>query len=40
MTSAAVMCPAGDIDILITDDGVSDDAVNAFRRVHVQVVIV
>jgi hypothetical protein len=39
MTSAAVMCPAGDIDIL-TDDGVSDDAVNAFRRVHVQVVIV
>jgi DeoR family transcriptional regulator of aga operon len=24
MTSAAVICPAGDIDILITDDGVSE----------------
>jgi DeoR family transcriptional regulator, aga operon transcriptional repressor len=40
MTSPAVICPVGDIDILITDDGVSDDAVNAFRRSDVQVVIV
>ena len=40
MTSPAVICPTGDIDILITDDGVSDDAVNAFRRSDVQVVIV
>jgi DeoR/GlpR family transcriptional regulator of sugar metabolism len=40
MTSPAVICPVGDIDILITDDGVSDDAVNAFRRSDVQVVII
>ena len=40
MTSPAVICPTGDIDILITDDGVADDAVNAFRRSDVQVVIV
>jgi DeoR family transcriptional regulator of aga operon len=40
MTSPAVICPVSDIDILITDDGVSDDAVNAFGRVDVQVVIV
>jgi DeoR family transcriptional regulator, aga operon transcriptional repressor len=40
MSSPAVICPVGDIDILITDDGVSDDAVNAFRRSGVQVVIV
>jgi len=40
MTSPAVICPTGDINILITDDGVSDDAVNAFRRSDLQVVIV
>jgi len=40
MTSPAVICPVSDIDILITDDGVSDDAVNAFRRSDVQVIIV
>jgi DeoR family transcriptional regulator, aga operon transcriptional repressor len=40
MTSPSVICTAGDIDILITDDGVSDDAVNAFRRSDVRVLIV
>ena len=40
MTSPAVICPVSDIDILITDDGVSDDAVNAFRRSDVRVIIV
>ncbi len=40
MTSPAVICPVTDIDILVTDDGVSEDAVKAFRRSDVQVVIV
>jgi DeoR family transcriptional regulator of aga operon len=40
MTSPAVICPVTDIDILITDDGVSNDAVKAFKRQRVQVVIV
>jgi DeoR family transcriptional regulator, aga operon transcriptional repressor len=40
MTSPAVICPVTDIDILITDDGVSNDAVKAFKRKGVQVVIV
>jgi DeoR family transcriptional regulator, aga operon transcriptional repressor len=40
LTSPAVICPVTEIDILITDDGVSDDAVKAFRRSDVQVVIV
>jgi DeoR family transcriptional regulator of aga operon len=40
LTSPAVICPVKEIDILITDDGVSDDAVKAFRRSDVQVVIV
>jgi DeoR family transcriptional regulator of aga operon len=40
LTSPAVICPVTEIDILITDDGVSDDAVRAFRRSDVQVVIV
>ena len=40
MTSPAVICPVTDIDILITDDGVSNDAVKAFKRQGVQIVIV
>jgi DeoR family transcriptional regulator of aga operon len=40
MTSPAVICPVTDIDILITDDGVSNDAVKDFKRQRVQVVIV
>jgi DeoR family transcriptional regulator, aga operon transcriptional repressor len=40
MTSPAVICPVTDIDVLITDDGVSDTAVEAFRRSQVEVVVV
>jgi DeoR family transcriptional regulator, aga operon transcriptional repressor len=40
MTSPAVICPVDDIDILITDDGISADAVKAFERCDVNVVIV
>ena len=40
LTSPAVICPVTEIDILITDDGVSDDAVQAFQRSDVQVVVV
>ena len=39
MSSPAVICPTSEIDILITDDGISDDAVEAFRRADVQVLI-
>lgn len=40
MTSPAVICPVTDIDILITDDGISDDALKAFRSSDVQVMVV
>jgi DeoR family transcriptional regulator, aga operon transcriptional repressor len=40
MISPAVICPVTDIDILITDDGVSNDAVKAFKRQGVQIVTV
>jgi DeoR family transcriptional regulator of aga operon len=40
MTSPAVICPVDDIDILITDDGISADAVEAFRQCNVNVAIV
>jgi DeoR family transcriptional regulator, aga operon transcriptional repressor len=40
MTSPAVICPVTDIDVLITDDGVSESAVEAFRRCQVEVVVV
>jgi len=39
MCSPAVICPITDIDILITDDGITDDAVKAFKRSDVRVVI-
>jgi DeoR family transcriptional regulator of aga operon len=39
MTSPAVICPIGDIDILVTDDGISEDAVKAFARAGVRVLI-
>jgi DeoR family transcriptional regulator of aga operon len=39
MTSPAVICPTQAIDILITDDGISDDAAKAFRQADVQVLI-
>jgi DeoR family transcriptional regulator of aga operon len=40
MVSPAVVCPTTDIDILITDDGISEDAVEAFKRCDVQIVAV
>ncbi len=40
MTSPSVICPVTDIDVLITDDGVSESAVEAFRRCQVEVVVV
>jgi DeoR family transcriptional regulator, aga operon transcriptional repressor len=40
MTSPAVICPVTEIDVLITDDGISDGAVEAFRHREVEVVIV
>jgi DeoR family transcriptional regulator, aga operon transcriptional repressor len=40
MTSPAVICSTTDIDILITDDGISDEAVRAFKRRDVEVMVV
>jgi DeoR family transcriptional regulator of aga operon len=39
MISPAVICPVTDIDVLITDDGISEDAVKAFESSNVHVVI-
>jgi DeoR family transcriptional regulator of aga operon len=40
MVSPAVICAAEDIDVLITDDGISSEAVQAFTACGVKVVIV
>jgi DeoR family transcriptional regulator of aga operon len=40
MISPAVICPPEDIDVLITDDGISDTAVQAFKGRSIQVIIV
>ncbi|HTJ29879.1 MAG TPA: DeoR/GlpR family DNA-binding transcription regulator [Acidobacteriaceae bacterium] len=40
MTSPAVICPVEDIDVLITDDGISKEAAQAFTRSGVQVISV
>jgi DeoR family transcriptional regulator, aga operon transcriptional repressor len=40
MISPGVICPVTDIDVLITDDGISDEAVKAFKRADVEVLIV
>ena len=40
MVSPAVICSAADIDVLITDDGISDDAMKAFTQCGVRVVSV
>jgi len=40
MISPAVICAAEDIDVLITDDGIAEDAAKAFSRCGVKVVIV
>lgn len=39
MVSPAVICATTDIDVLITDDGISDAAVRAFQKCGVQVVV-
>jgi DeoR family transcriptional regulator of aga operon len=39
MISPAVICPPSDIDLLITDDGISENAVKAFTGCGVKVVI-
>jgi DeoR/GlpR family transcriptional regulator of sugar metabolism len=39
MISPAVICPFTDIDVLITDDGISADAVKAFEHSDVNVMI-
>jgi DeoR family transcriptional regulator of aga operon len=40
MVSPAVICSAGDIDVLITDDGISDEAMQAFTQCGVRMVVV
>jgi DeoR/GlpR family transcriptional regulator of sugar metabolism len=39
MVSPAVVCPPASIDILITDDGIAEEAIDALRRCDVRVVI-
>jgi len=39
MISPGVISPVSDIDILITDDGISAEAVKAFKRADVEVII-
>jgi DeoR family transcriptional regulator of aga operon len=39
MLSPAVICPIEDIDCLITDDGIPEDAVKRFRDADVQVIV-
>jgi DeoR family transcriptional regulator of aga operon len=39
MVSPAVVCPLASIDILITDDGIAEEAIDALRRSDVRVVI-
>src|SRR5581483_3578755 len=40
MVSPAIICPSRDIDLLITDDGISEEAVNAFTANEIKVVAV
>ncbi len=40
MTSPAAICPAQGIDVLVTDDGIEDEAIHAFRALQVEVLIV
>lgn len=39
MTSPAVICPCSEIDILITDEGISKTALEAFERTRIQVIV-
>ncbi len=38
LASPAVICPVSDIDVLITDDGIAEDAVKAFAGCGVRVI--
>lgn len=40
MTSPAVICPATDVDVLVTDDGILDTALNAFKNAQIEVRVV
>lgn len=40
LVSPAVICPANRIDLLITDDGVSQEAQNAFAAIGVRLIVV
>lgn len=39
LASPAVICPAAEIDVLITDDAIADDAMRAFGEAHVEVLL-
>ena len=39
MVSPSVICGSADIDVLITDDGIAPDAVEAFQRCDVRVIV-
>jgi len=38
--SPAVICPLREVDLLITDDGITDEAVSAFEACGVKVMAV
>jgi DeoR family transcriptional regulator of aga operon len=40
MVSPAVICPLREVDLLITDDGITDEAVSAFEACDVKVMAV
>ena len=40
MVSPAVICPVTDIDVLITDDGISSDAIKLFESIGMRVCVV
>jgi DeoR family transcriptional regulator of aga operon len=40
MVSPALICPPGDIDVLVTDTGISQDALEGFKAHGVEVVAV
>ena len=39
MTSPSVICPASEIDILVTDEGIAVSSIKAFRQQNVSVVV-
>jgi DeoR/GlpR family transcriptional regulator of sugar metabolism len=40
MVSPALICPVADIDILITDSGITSDALAGFKANGIQVLVV